>query len=287
MDTRTPAVTHISDTALWVAMIRARESSRPDALFRDPLSERLAGERGRRIADRLSQPGRDDWPLVMRTKLIDDLVMESVRDGADCVLNLAAGLDTRPYRLPLPEALTFIEADLPDLLDEKERLLAAEKPVCRLLRERADLTDAAARSAFLDRALAGFRRALVITEGLLVYLEPEMVRVIARDLHERPAIAWWIVDLASPAVLAMLRRRVGSHLAENATMRFAPADGVAFFEALGWKATDVRSFFRAAARLRRLPRWMRLFALLPDPDPRRPGRRPWGAAVRFTRAPLP
>ena len=284
MDPNAPAVTHISDTALWVATIRARESSRPDALFRDPLSARLAGERGRRIADRLSKPGRDDWPLVMRTKLIDDLVLESVRDGADCILNLAAGLDTRPYRLPLPAGLTFIEADLPDLIEEKERLIAGEKPACRLVREPVDLTDAAARSAFLDRALADFRRALVITEGLLVYLEADTVRAIARDLHARPAIKWWIIDLASPDVLAMLRRRVGADLAENATMRFAPANGVAFFEDLGWKATDVRSFFRAAARLGRLPRWMRLFAFLPDPDPRRPGRRPWGAAVRFTRA---
>ena len=283
----TPAVTHISETAQWVAMIRARESRRPDAIFHDPLSERLAGERGRRIADQLSRPGRDDWPLVVRTRLIDDLVLESVAQGADCVLNLAAGLDTRPYRLRLPETLTWIEADLPGLVDEKERLLAGEKPACRLRRERVDLTDAGARSAFLDRALAGFRRALVITEGLLVYLEPDMVRAIARDLHARPAIAWWTIDLASPAVLAMLKRRVGSDLAENATMRFAPADGVAFFAPLGWNAADVRSFFRAALGFHRLPRWMRLFGFLPDPDPCRPGRRPWGAAVRFTRGPLP
>jgi len=131
-------------------MIRARESRRPDAIFHDPLSERLAGERGRRIADQLSRPGRDDWPLVVRTRLIDDLVLESVAQGADCVLNLAAGLDTRPYRLRLPETLTWIEADLPGLVDEKERLLAGEKPACRLRRERVDLTDAGARSAFLD-----------------------------------------------------------------------------------------------------------------------------------------
>src|SRR5262249_19243936 len=56
MQTGTPAVTHISDTALWVAVLRARESRRPDAIFYDPFAERLAGERGRQIAERLSAP---------------------------------------------------------------------------------------------------------------------------------------------------------------------------------------------------------------------------------------
>ena len=103
-----PVVTHISDTALWVAVLRARESKRPDAIFRDPFAERLAGERGDRIAQALSAPIQNDWAIVVRTRLIDDLVMTSIAEGADRVLNLAAGLDTRPYRLSLPPALTWI-----------------------------------------------------------------------------------------------------------------------------------------------------------------------------------
>src|SRR5690349_5950590 len=121
-----PVVTHISETALWVAVHRAQESKRPDAIFRDPFAERLAGERGRQIATDLKRVWRSDWVIVVRTKLIDDLVMTSLADGADRVINLAAGLDTRPYRLALPPTLTWIEADLPGLIDEKERLLAGE-----------------------------------------------------------------------------------------------------------------------------------------------------------------
>ncbi len=45
-----PAIQHISDTARWAAVYRARESERQNALFRDPFARRLAGERGEQIA---------------------------------------------------------------------------------------------------------------------------------------------------------------------------------------------------------------------------------------------
>jgi O-methyltransferase involved in polyketide biosynthesis len=50
------------------------------------------------------------------------------------VVNLAAGLDTRPYRMALPSGLQWIEVDLPDLLVYKAEALAAETPVCTLQR---------------------------------------------------------------------------------------------------------------------------------------------------------
>jgi methyltransferase (TIGR00027 family) len=283
METREPVVTHISDTARWVAMLRARESKRADAIFRDPLAERLAGERGQKIDAELSRQHRNDWAIVVRTRLIDELVATSLAEGADRVINLAAGLDTRPYRLALPETLTWVEADLPGFVDEKERLLAGETPRCRVVREKVDLTDPVARAAFLDRALDGARRALVITEGLLVYLEPDQVREIARDLAGRSAIGWWMIDLASPGVMRMVRKRIAARLGDEAQLKFAPADGVAFFRPLGWRPREIRSYFREALRLRRGPRLFRLFAFFPDPDPERPGQRPWGAIIRFER----
>ena len=55
MDQSNSSVRNISDTARWVAYFRARETQRPDALFRDPFAERLAGERGFEIANTLAQ----------------------------------------------------------------------------------------------------------------------------------------------------------------------------------------------------------------------------------------
>ena len=277
-----PVVHHISDTALWVTALRARESRRPDAVFRDLLSERLADERAEQIANALSRPVADDWVLVARTTLIDELVLSSIREGADRVINLAAGLDTRPYRLDLPASLSWIEADLPQLIDEKERLLQQDRPRCHLRREKVDLTDPDARRGFLERALEGARSALVLTEGLLVYLEPAQVADLARDLRARDSVRWWMTDLASPGVLKILRQRIAAKLGANATLKFAPEEGVAFFRPLGWKTRDVRSFLREAARLRRIPWWMRLAARLPEPNPTKLGpSRPWVAIVRF------
>jgi methyltransferase (TIGR00027 family) len=278
------ALPDISDTARWVAVYRALESERPDALFRDPFASQLAGERGREIARSLwKSVRRNSWPLVMRTFVIDQLVLKSVAEGADRVLNLATGLDTRPYRLALPPGLLWVEADLPGILKEKERALSDAKPVCVLRREPVDLTDAAQRSAFLLRALQGSQRALVITEGLLVYLPEAEVRTLAAELAHQSAIAWWMVDLASPGLLKMMQRRTSSRLGPSAQMQFGPADGIRFFEALGWKPLEVFSLFREAARNRRLPALLRLFAWLPDADPTNPGKRPWGGVVRYAR----
>jgi methyltransferase (TIGR00027 family) len=124
----TPLFSNVSDTARWVAVYRATESARPDALFHDPLAGQLAGQRGRTIVAAAPRMIRNGWWLVARTKIIDDIIAEAINAGCDRVLNLAAGLDTRPYGLDLPPDFTWVEADLPQLLAEKERLLADETP---------------------------------------------------------------------------------------------------------------------------------------------------------------
>ena len=275
-------VSHVSDTARWVATYRAWETARPDALFRDPYAARLAGERGAAIARMMPKQARSGWPLVVRTKLIDDLILQSIAEGCDRVINLAAGLDTRPYRMKLPETLTWIEVDHVHMIEEKERVLAGERPVCNLVRRAADLSDPAARAAVLDEATRGSQRALVISEGLVIYLDDEVVRALAADLHSRVAIRWWLLDLASPELREMMMKTMGEQLA-SAPLKFAPPNGVAWFEALGWTVVDVMSFMRGAVKYRRLPWFLRPFGLFPDPNPRRLGNARWSAVVRLGR----
>ncbi|HYL02491.1 MAG TPA: SAM-dependent methyltransferase [Steroidobacteraceae bacterium] len=275
-------ISSVSDTARWVAVYRAWESARPDALFRDPYADMLAGARGREIAALMPRQARSGWPLVARTQLIDELVRRALAEGCDCVLNLAAGLDTRPYRLELPAALHWVEADLPAILEEKERQLRAAQPRCELTRLKVDLADARARAAALADVTGRYRRILVITEGLLLYLDDSQVSDLATSLARYDGIRWWVLDLASPDLLRLLRRTMGAHLA-NAPMKFAPANGVAYFEALGWRVAEVHSILRAAARFGRLPWFLRLLTLLPEPDPRQLGRARWNGVVRLER----
>jgi methyltransferase (TIGR00027 family) len=276
-------IANVSDTARWVAAARAQESARGDALFQDPLAARLAGAQGQRIAEQArGANGSNGWPLVTRTKLIDDLIVASLDDACDCVLNLAAGLDTRPYRLNLSPSLEWIEADLPNILDEKERSLEGATPRCRLRRERIDLSDVDRRSALFDVVAREHKRVLVITEGLLVYLDEATVASLGRDLLARAPFQWWITDLSSPGVVAMMQKKMGREL-ENAPMKFAPENGVAFFEALGWRTREMHSLVRAAVRLKRAPWFFRPLMIFPDPDPRHLGMKRWGAILRFER----
>src|SRR5215467_5221282 len=164
-----PLVRNISDTALWVAVYRARETDRTDALFRDPYARRLAGERGEQIA-RTSAKASPEWPYIARTVRFDQITSELIKQGADMVINLAAGLDTRPYRMELPPSLQWVEVDLPAITDYKEQILREEKPRCVLQRVRMDLADVSARRKLFQELGAKAKQALIITEGLLVYL---------------------------------------------------------------------------------------------------------------------
>lgn len=276
-------VSNVSDTARWVATYRAWESARPDALFHDPFAARLAGEKGVQISKLMPRQAANGWPIIARTKLIDDLIADSLRQGCRRVVNLAAGLDTRPYRLALPSALQWIEVDLPGMIDEKSRLLAAEQPVCQLTRRAADLGDASSRKGLFEELFAGSDPTLVLTEGLLVYLDEPVVRALSAALTAQDSLRWWILDVASPDLLRVMQQQMGTML-ERAPMKFGPPDGVAYFEAFGWRATEVRSLFRAAADWRRLPWFLRPFSLFPDPNPRRLGRARWSAIVRLQRA---
>jgi methyltransferase (TIGR00027 family) len=271
-------ITHVSDTARWTALHRATESARPDALFSDPLAERLAGEHGRAIVAKVPRRTRNGWWLVARTKIIDDAIADAIADGCDRVLNLAAGLDTRPYRLELPSELTWVEADLPKLLAEKTDLLADQMPRCRLIRTAVDLADPAARQAFLDEALDGATKAFVLTEGLLMYLEDRDVVALSEAI-KRPEVAWWMFDFAFPSLKKMMNKSMAGML-QNAPFKFAPENGLSYFEDLGWHTVKVEANFDAAHRLHRLPLMMRPAAwLLPRTDPRRPGRKPWSATA--------
>src|SRR2546422_10610586 len=141
-------ITSVSDTAHWVALYRAIESERPDALFRDPYARRLAGERGEQALRHMGGGAAWAWPMVVRTVVMDELLLRLIRDqGADTVLNLAAGLDARPWRLDLPPSLHWIEADLPEMIAFKRESLAGERPRCALEQLELDAADPDARRA--------------------------------------------------------------------------------------------------------------------------------------------
>ena len=273
----------VTDTARWVAVYRARETERADPLFRDPFARRLAGERGEEIASRLPHQERSEWAWPIRTLLFDRFIAGEIERGADVVINLAAGLDARPYRMPLPSSLRWVEVDHRELLEYKETALAGEKPACELERVGLDLSNRAARRALFERLGRETKRAVIVTEGLLIYLAADDVGALATDLAEQPGFRRWTLDVASPGLLRMIDRQIGRHLAAaRAPLRFAPAEGPPFFRRFGWEPVEVQSILRAASRARRVPLWMRLLAQLPESNGAQGGR-PWSGVCLLRR----
>ena len=245
-------IQNVPDTAFMAAAYRAIESEHPHALFRDPLADKLASERGRAIIASLPpQAMMGGWSVIIRTCIIDELIQQAIAEGVDTILNLGAGLDTRPYRLTLPETLRWIEVDHPSIIEWKRTQLAQEKPRCQLERIALDLADAQARRQLLDEVANRSSKVLVLTEAVTPYLPEEAVAALGADLRARPAVKYWIVDYFSPASYEYRRRSGMSRAMKNAPFLFEPKDYFGFFAAAGWQPKEIKYFAEEAQRLRR------------------------------------
>ncbi len=238
-------IEHVSDTACWVAYYRWIETQRPDALFKDPLSIKLVGDRGAKLAKHMGIERAMAWSMALRTWIIDRYIAEQVAAGCDGFINLGAGLDTRPYRLDLPNDFKWIEVDFQHVIDYKNDVLKAERPVCRLQRISCDLSDDAARGALLAQLNETGRQLCVMTEGVVPYLTNAAVAALARDLHQQDHIIHWITDYFSPFFQRMSKRgRIKRRLAQNAPFRFDPGpaldDWPRFFAQTGWQIAQMR-----------------------------------------------
>ena len=284
MSDEEPLIRDVSDTARWVAVYRARETEREDAVFRDPFARALAGERGEQIAAAMTFTDDKAWSFLARTYLFDRFITRLVQHGADMVVNLAAGLDARPYRMELPASLQWVEVDLPDILDYKEEIIGDAKPVCELERVRLDLTNEDGRRGLFRDLGRRAKHIVVIAEGLVIYLMPDEVASLARDLAGPPAFQHLALDLASPGLIEMMKKSMGDSVnTAGAPFLFAPPEGPPFFTPCGWQPIEVKSILKAAGKIGRLPFAMRMFSMLPESDGAQGGR-PWSAVCLFARS---
>jgi methyltransferase (TIGR00027 family) len=260
----------ISETAYLVAMYRAIESERPDALFQDPFARLLAGGQGQLLVAILGDQKQATNIIATRTYVIDRMIEQLVRSHKiDTVVNLGAGLDTRPYRLSLPRSLHWIEVDLPDILIYKENKLQDQQPVCSLQRVQLDLSNLGLRKSLFAEINATATKVLVLTEGLLSYLPEEQVGLLAEDLKEQPNFRWWLFELVSAFGLQQFRllwreKIFNQYFSENNTsvFLFAPEYGLDFFHHCGWRTSEFHSIWKESRRLKRGVRFAAFLELL-------------------------
>jgi methyltransferase (TIGR00027 family) len=239
--TNTSLIKDVSDTSIWVAYYRAKETERKDALFHDPFAKVLIGDRGKKIAEELKAIGRfTEWTVIARTLIIDDYIKELIQNGVDMVINLGAGLDSRPYRMKLPNTLKWIEVDQPHVIAHKNEILKKETPSCQLKRIALDLSDSQKTHDFLQETGADAKKIVVLTEGVLPYLTEEQVSTLSNNLKSQPKIIFWIAEYFNSSVYKYLKASPRMKKMKNAPFLFYPQDWMGFFESCGWGQQEIR-----------------------------------------------
>ncbi len=244
------SIKHVSDTALWVAHFRAKEAGRADAVFQDPLASVVSGERGRQIARSFPRSGTLAWGTVVRTSAIDRLIGEALESGVDTVLNLGAGLDTRPYRMRLPARLRWIEIDFPSIIELKRVKLSQHAPVCNLERVAMDLLDRSARSEIFAQYGSRSKRTLLITEGVVPFMSTADVAALARELAAVSSFRHWISDFANLTSKRKMPKGWEEKL-KAAPYLFEADDWMEFFKQTGWQPGTVITTGEESERINR------------------------------------
>ncbi len=250
---KTLEMNDVADTAMWVATYRAEETERKDALFRDPLATLLTEDLGQSIATYTQGSRYTAWSVVIRTYIIDRFITNLLSEGVDTVLNLGAGLDTRPYRLPVSPDLRWIEVDFPKIIDYKNEKLKTAKPLCRLERLAMDLSLEEERNRFFETISNESKRVLILTEGVVPYLSNEDARSLADALFAQKNFAYWITEYYSPEILEFLRTPKRLMQMKNAPFLFYPKDWFLFFKESGWNEFKTEYFGIESEKVGRTP----------------------------------
>ena len=267
------ALSHVSDTSLLTLFGRAGDS-RTGGAIRDPIAEHLAdalqpvlAQSDRPLHQRLARGQLSSAHCTymgLRARHFDDEALDFLaRQAEGFVVNMGCGFDSRWDRLRArvddPARLLVFDVDLPAVIELKRRVFAVE-PGYRLIA--ADVTD----PSWLD-ALPSERPAIVLAEGLLMYLDPDAVRALVLALRDRIPSCELVAEVFARRWLEGWRGRVldrklerGFDMDADARFRFgvhdgrdleAWADGI---EVVGeWSLFDERS-----PRLRGM-NWMRHF----------------------------
>ena len=230
----------LESTARWTAGVRARESLREDRLINDPWAAALAGKEGTEWVEH--QSGDALAPIILRTRFFDDFLQRiTFQYAIQQVVLMAAGLDTRAFRLTWPEQTRLFELDQPQVLKYKEQILshAGTQPTCERKTIEVDLTgpwqEILIKSGFDQQQPSGW-----LLEGFLFYLPNESVRRILDEVTSLATSGSWIgfdiinsVMLTSPWTRQWIEMQANSGAPWIGTMD----DPEEFLTTRGWETS--------------------------------------------------
>ena len=251
--------TSVGSTALFVAAARALEAQKPEPLALDPYAEVFCRAAGGQWADVLDGKAGQTGALRLRsdfgdhfvsfqgarTKYFDAYFAEAAAAGVRQIVVLAAGLDSRAYRLPWPAGTVVYELDQPQVLEFKRDVLAehGDQPTAERREVAVDLRDdwpAALRAGGFDPSAPS----AWIAEGLLIYLPATAQQQLFAGIDELASIGSWVAveeGRPMPAEAFEAKKREERAAGEDGTFftlvyneQHAPAEE--WFGARGWTA---------------------------------------------------
>ncbi|WST00403.1 class I SAM-dependent methyltransferase [Streptomyces phaeochromogenes] len=245
-------------TAVGVARVRALETERENALFRDPLAQAFATAGG--LWPSSSPPLPDDeaarrrrlavaFSIVIRTKFLDDLLQQASASRVRQVVLLGAGMDSRAFRMDWPEGTRLFEVDTAAPLDFKASVLRQERAVarCERITVAVDLREdwpAALAAAGHDPTMP----TVWIAEGLLIYLPEDAVELLLARISAQSVAGSWIgLTLGSRGVIERFGADAGPGTAASMWVSETPDDPVGWLAGHGWEADSHTLRERAAA----------------------------------------
>jgi len=236
----------VQKTSLSIAKCRAAESFAPSPLVADPLAQSLSGASTEELVALLkNSPGKVDR-IAVRTRYFDDIILAAVRGGpapglwagipapARQMVLVAAGMDSRAYRLGFPPGVRVFELDFAPVLEHKQRQIerivpAPELSCTSLVRIAADVSplDTSGTAWTEELCAAGYDPevpSVWVFEGLLYYLTEERVQrllgeyaattrgnsiavasIVTGNLREGNLFKWSCADFGSFAESAGVR----------------------------------------------------------------------------------
>lgn len=229
----------LGTTARWTAAVRAAETLREDGLLDDPWAEALAGPEG--MAWRAQRDELGVLPMILRARYFDDVLLRAAWvDGIRQVVLMAAGYDTRAYRLDWPSGTRVFEIDRAEVLERKREILDARgaAPACERHAVAADLAGAW-REPLARAGLALDQPAIWLLEGFLFYLPTATVRSVLEGVLTMGAPGSEIgFDVVNEAMLTspFTRSWVEMQARSGAPWLGTLDDPGALLEAHGWTA---------------------------------------------------
>jgi methyltransferase (TIGR00027 family) len=227
-------------TARWAAAVRAAESSREDRLFNDPWAAALAGIEGEAwLAGRSADI---TLTMTLRTRYFDDFLLRvSGQDGISQIVLMAAGLDTRAFRLNWTKGIRLYELDQPDVLNYKDEILDSlgVRATCDRRVIHADLTEPW-NKALATTSFDSQKPSCWLLEGFLFYLPNETITQMIEQVTDLAAPGSWMgFDINNSDMLtsSYTRAWVDMQVQMGAPWLGTLDDPEEFLGARGWQAT--------------------------------------------------